>query len=409
MALRKLWVIAYRDLGRNRRRSLLTLIAVALGLALIILMSGYISGVLDGALQNSIELQTGHVQLRADSYEEEKLSLLWRDLLEDPAGLASRAQRMDEVESASPVLWSSGVLSTIQETVGLRVTGIDPNSDLHAHIREGIVVGEYLKSEERGGILMGKRLADKMGIEVGQRVSLVSGHSDGRPEEAIFTVQGLFATGVPGYDENTVFMTLSQAQAVTGAGEHASAIVIRLYDQDDANQVAAALQGTGITALTWEDLNSLLLEAVAAGLGFYYLMYGIVILVVAVIIANTLLMAVFERTREMGILAALGMKGRQIMTMILLEAGTLALMGTILGIILGTLLVWYLSINGIDMGEDVASIAEGMAYPSVLYAKFAPGAVIGLSLAMLGIVLLASLYPARFAARMEPVEALHSV
>ena len=408
MALTKFWTIAFRDLGRNRRRSLFTLLAVGLGLALIILMSGYIAGVLDGALQNSIELQTGHVQLRADSYEEEKLSLLWRDLLEDPAGLTSWAQGFDGVRSASPVLWSSGVLSTIHETVGLRLTGIDPSSDFHSHIREGMVDGEYLSSGERGGILMGKRLADKMGIGVGQRVSLVSGHSDGRPEEGIFTVQGLFATGVPSYDENTIFMTLSQAQAVTGAGDRASAIVIMLQEQDDANQVAAALQSPGITTKTWEDLNSLLLEAVAAGLGFYYIMYGIVILVVAVIIANTLLMAVFERTREMGILAALGMKGRQIMLMFLLEAATLALLGIGVGILLGTLAVWYLSTVGIPIG-DIGTVAEGIALSSRLYTKVVPAEILSLSIATLVIILLAALLPAWYAARMEPVDALHAL
>jgi ABC-type antimicrobial peptide transport system permease subunit len=103
------------------------------------------------------------------------------------------------------------------------------------------------------------------------------------------------------------------------------------------------------------------------------------------------------------------MKGHQIMAMILLEAGTLALLGTILGVILGMLLVWYMSSNGIYLGDEVAGMADGFAYPSVMYAKLAPGSILGLSIAMLGIVLLAAIYPARFAAKMEPVEALHAV
>ena len=144
-------------------------------------------------------------------------------------------------------------------------------------------------------------------------------------------------------------------------------------------------------------------------MAFYILIYGIIILVVAVIIANTLLMSVFERTRDLGVLAALGMKGRQIMTMILMEAGTLALLGTIIGVVLGSLVVWYLSINGIPIGDEVAGMVEGYAYPSVFFAKFAPASFLGVSLAMLGIVLLAALYPARFAARLEPAEALHAI
>jgi ABC-type lipoprotein release transport system permease subunit len=158
MALTKLWTISFRDLGRNRRRSAFTLIAVALGLALVILMSGYIAGVVEGSLQNGIELQTGHVQLRSASYEESKKSLLWKDLLDDTETLLNRARGMSQVKAATPVLWSSGVLSTIHEAAGLQVTGIDPASAFHNPIREGLVAGEFLTADERGGILIGKRL-----------------------------------------------------------------------------------------------------------------------------------------------------------------------------------------------------------------------------------------------------------
>ena len=408
MAFTKLWVIAYRDLGRNRRRSILTLIAVALGLALLVVMSGYIAGVLDGALSNSIRLQTGHVQLRAESYDETKLSLLWSDLLGDSETLLTQAGGMSEVKAATPVLWSSGVLSTIQESVGMRVAGIDPASEMYDPVRQGIIAGQFLTADDRGGILMGNSLADSMDIGVGERVSLTVGTSNEIPVDGIFTVRGLFATGVPSYDDNTVFMSLAQAQAVMDANGHASAIIIMLHQQDNADQVAGTLQRPGITAQTWEDLNSFLLEAVQAGMSFYIMMYGVVILVVAVIIANTLLMSVFERTREMGILAALGMKGRQIMLMVVLEAGILALMGILVGVLLGSAGVWYLSSVGIPVG-DLGSAAEGIAMGSTLYAKFVPGDIASLSFWMLAIILLASLYPAWFAARREPVSALHAL
>jgi ABC-type lipoprotein release transport system permease subunit len=182
-----------------------------------------------------------------------------------------------------------------------------------------------------------------------------------------------------------------------------------LHDQEDAVNVAAKTQGPDTQALTWEDLNSLLLQSWEVGIVYYYVLYGIVFLVVASLIANTLLMSVFERTRELGILAALGMKGRQLTIMILLEAGTLALLGVIGGLFLGILVVWYMSINGIYIGDDIASMVQGFAYPSEFYAKIAAGDFLVLSLMMLGIVLLAALYPARFAARMEPAEALHAL
>ena len=409
MTLSKLWVIAYRDLGRNRRRSGLTLTSVALGLALLIFMSGMVNGVWQSALQDSIRLQTGHVQLRAASYEEQKLSLLRGDLLDNTDDLLARANQMSEVEFATPVLWAGGVLSTIHESTNLKVSGIDPTSPLHDPIRKGLVAGEFLTPDSRGEILMSRSLAKGMGIGVGNRVSLAVGNPEGQPDEGIFTIRGLFDTGFPSYDDNTVFMPLSQAQAFTRAGDRSSAIVIMLHDQDDADKVAAALQSPGISALTWEDLNEIFLEAMKTGIVFYYIMYGIVILIVAVIIANTLLMAVFERTREMGILAALGMKRQQIMVLFLFEAAILALVGIVIGIVLGSLGVAYLANVGIDIGTAAAQSVEGIVFGTTMTGKFVPGEVISLSLWMLGIILLVSLYPAWYAARLEPVKALHTL
>jgi ABC-type lipoprotein release transport system permease subunit len=409
MAFRQLWVIAFRDLGRNRRRTLLTMLAVVIGLALTIMISGVIAGVFDSALSSSISLDTGHVQVRHESYATEKASLEWQYLLDDSDELLASAAGTEGVTAVAPALWASGFLNTVDDSIAVRITGIDPESSFHDPIRQGIIAGEYLQIDDLDGVLLGRKLAEEMEISPGSKVSLLVGTSDGEMDEDIFTVRGIFSTGLVIYDGGTVYMPLPKAQAITRAGDRISAVILLTEDVEAADLVADALRSPGRNVLTWEDMNSLILIAVQQGNAIYSLIYGIVILIVAVIIANTLLMSVFERTRELGILAALGMKGRQIMTMILLEAGTLALLGTILGIILGTLLVWYLSFNGIDMGEDVASLAEGMAYPSVLYAKFAPGAVIGLSLTMLGIVLLAALYPARFAAKLEPAEALHAV
>jgi ABC-type lipoprotein release transport system permease subunit len=408
MAIRKFWAIAYRDLIRNRRRSLLTLLAVALGMMVLIMMSGFVAGAFSSGLRDSIRLNTGHLQLRDDSYEIEKLSLLSRDLLQDSEALVAQAEALNEVQSAAPVLWTSGILSTIRESTGLKVTGIDPTDAFHAPVREGIVAGAYLTPDSRGELLLGKRLADDMNITVGQRVSLAVGNANGQPEEATFTVVGLFNTGIPSYDQNTVIMPLARAQAFTGTGDRTSSIIVMLNDQEDTEKAAAALKAPGIKILTWRDSNFIILQAVGTAAAFYYVIYFIVILVVAVLIANTLLMSVFERTREMGILAALGMKRRQVMMMFLFEATILALAGIAAGLVLGFAVVAYLARVGIGISEDAMASVEGFAYGSRLYAEFAPGQAIILSLFMFIVVTLVSLYPAWYAARLEPVEALHA-
>jgi len=349
------------------------------------------------------------VQIRSESYEVEKLPLAWKDLMEYSDEMLLNVAGLEGVTAVAPVLWASGFVNTADELVGVKVTGIDPDSGFHDPIRQGIVAGEYLAIDDRDGVLVGEKLAKDLGIEAGSKISLLVNTSDGESDEDVFTVRGLFSTGVVSYDAGTVYMPLPKAQALTHAGDRISAVILLTEEAEMAVPVAAALRGPGRNVVTWEDINALILGAIEQGMAFYYLIYGIVILIVAVLIANTLLMSVFERTRELGILAALGMKGRQLTIMILLEAGTLALLGVIGGLFLGILVVWYMSINGIYIGDDIASMVQGFAYPSEFYAKIAPGDFLVLSLMMLGIVLLAALYPARFAARMEPAEALHAL
>jgi len=404
-----LWRMAYRNLGRNRRRSVLTLVAVALGMGLLVVLASFVKGEIGASLRNSIRLQTGHVQVREESYEKEQLSLAWEDLLENPRDLAARAEALEEVRVATPVLWANGILSTREESVGARVVGIDPRSEAYAPFREGLTAGQFLDPEDRGGILIGQRLAESLELSVGSDVSLLVSTANQQPDEAIFTIRGLYDTGVPVHDETTVILPLDKAQAFTRAEDRASAIWMLLHDREEAEDVVKALRAPQLEVVTWRELNFALLNAVEQSMGIMVLMYLVMLAVVAVIIANTLLMAVFERTQEMGILAALGMKGRQILAMFLLEAGTLGAMGVLLGILLGGLGVLYLATIGVHIGDLTQVAYSDMALPSTIYAEFAVRETILLSIASLVITILASLYPAWLGARMEPAEALRAL
>lgn len=408
MQLGRLWVLAYRDLGRNRRRSVLTLIAVGLGLALLIVMNGFIAGILEDSLQNSIRLRTGHVQLRAASYVDGELSLEWRDLLENGDELAASTAALPGVKAASPVLWAGSILATRDDSVRLQLYGVDAASPIYDPIRDSIVAGAFLEPDDRSGVLIGERLARSLNLDVGRNVSLAVVDADGQADEGIFSVRGLFTTGIPGYDESAVLMPLAKAQAFTRADGRASAVIVLLNGQDDTNSVAAALRGPDRTVLTWLDLNQLLVQTMQTGMGFYMILDAIVILIVAVIIANTLLMSVFERIREMGILSALGMKGRNLMGMLLMEAAFLGLAGTVVGILIGLAGVAYLANVGFPIGDAARVAGNSIALGSTVYARFVPGTFAWLSIATLAVILVAALYPAWYAARLEPVEALRA-
>jgi ABC-type lipoprotein release transport system permease subunit len=405
----RIWRIAVRDLRRNKRRSVLTLIAVMMGLALVITIHGFEIGAIEGSIENNIRVQTGHVQVRAGSYDADKVGLKWEDLLLEPQGLAAQAQMLPNVRAAAPVLWASGILNTAEDSVGTRVFGIDPNSEVVAPFREGLVAGTFLAADDRSGVLISRRLAESMGLTVGDGISLLINTSEEQPDEAIFEIRGLYDTGLPAFDDSTIFLPLAKAQAFTRVGDRASAVVVLLHDQEGADVVAAALRAPGLGVVTWRDLNQLMLQATEASMGILYLMYLVVFAVVAVVVANTLLMSVFERTREMGILAALGMRGRQIMAMFLMESATLGTIGIILGVALGSLGVYYLATEGLYLGDMSANVVSAeLAYSNVWYASFQWADTAVLSIVCLAVILLASLYPAWFATRKEPIDALRT-
>jgi ABC-type lipoprotein release transport system permease subunit len=408
MAFGKLWTIAWRDLGRNKRRSFFSILAVGLGLALLIVMDGFVTGYFGDTLENSIRLESGHLQLRAPSYEIENMSLLWEDLLENPEDLAAQASALAEVEAAAPVLWANGYLNTRDESVGLRIYGVDTDSEIYSPFSENMVSGHFLTADDRSGILIGKRLADSLGLGEGDTVSAAIINSDGRPDEAQFTIRGVYETGVFSYDDSALLMPLAKAQAFANTGGRASAVTMWLTDEEAAEVVAAALARPEVETLTWRTLNEMLLETFETGKSFYVYMYGIVILIVAVLIANTLLMAVFERMREIGILASLGMRRSQITLMFLLEAVILGVFGVILGNVMGAAGVAALAAYGIPAG-DMGAAAANMAIGSSLNAEFNPPGMISLSAWTMIITMLAALYPAWYAARQEPVDALHAL
>ncbi|MDO9302021.1 MAG: ABC transporter permease, partial [Anaerolineales bacterium] len=313
----QLFKMAFRDLGRNKRRSLLSALAVSVGMSLLLLMASVMEGEMRGAMQNTIKLQSGHLQIRALNYDENKTSLKWEDLIENPRGVIEQIKSMPQIVTATPRLIASGIISLGDNSRGVQVIGIDPASSANDPFQSGVVAGDFLKSDDREGVLIGKPLAEKFNLQVGDKVSLLVNKSEGDVDEQLFFVRGIFTTNTTGYDENTVFMPLEKAQNFTGAGDHATMIFIMLQDQEQAEAVAAAIQSSNLKTVTWQTMNELIVETEDFANAYMVVLYLIVLGITATVVTNTLVMAVFERTREIGILAAIGMKGRRIMAQFL--------------------------------------------------------------------------------------------
>ncbi len=396
--------MAFRDLGRNRRRSFFSALAVSMGLAMLMLLAGFLNGELGGAVDTAIRLQSGHLQVRANNYDENKTSMKWEDLIENPDQVAAKIAALAPVSIASPRLFASGIAVVGDRSAGVRVTGIDPASAANNPYREGIVSGTFLTADDNSGILLGQPLAEKLGLKAGDSFSLSVNTSNGDVDEQSFIVRGIYTTGTSSFDGATVFMPLAKAQAITQTQKHASTIFILLKDKDQTDAVAAALKSPNLQVLTWKDMNALTLQTEDLSNSYMIFFYLIILGITATVIVNTLIMAVFERTREIGVLMAIGMKGRRIMAMFLTESALLAVGGILIGLVLGGLVVAYFTYVGFHIGNVGYT---GVLLSDTIHANLTLGALINLLIMTFVITLLAGLYPAWMASHMQPVEALH--
>lgn len=401
----QLFKMAFRDLGRNRRRTLLSALAVAMGLILLLMLAGVVRGEMGGAMANTILLQSGDLQVRAASYNINKVSLDWKDLIANPTTVVDQIKSIPQVSAATPRLLASGIFTVGDNSRGVQVIGIDPQAAPNQIFRQGLIAGNFITADDREGILIGKPLADKFHLNVGAQISLLVNTSNGAVDQQPFTIRGIYTTNTTSYDQSTVFMPLAKAQAFTGAQDHASLIFVLLKNRDQAVSVAAAIQSPAYQVLTWNKMNELITQLEDFANSFMIFFYLIILGITATVVTNTLVMSVFERTREIGILQAIGMKARRITAQFLTEAGLIATIGVLGGFVLGAVVIWYLTVYGIYIGDYGAT---GLLIGDTIRADLTVGDAFYMTLLTYGITLLASLYPALMASKMEPVEALHA-
>lgn len=395
--------MAFRDLGRNRRRTFFSALALGLGLGILLLMASVFTGELRGSTESSIKLSSGHLQVRAKTYNADKTSLAWKDLLEDPDLLASQIASLEPVLAATPRLYASGVYNSSEETLGIRLVGIEPASAANDPYRQGLLSGDFLTADDRQGILIGRPLAEKDNLQVGDSITLLVNTSDGLIDEQPFTVRGIYTTETSSLDEVTILMPLAKAQAITRTEKHASIIFTLLKDTEQTDAVAAALQAPNLQIVTWKEMNPLLTQMDELVGSYIYILYAVVLAITATVIVNTLIMSVYERTREIGILSALGMRSKRIMALFLAESSLLAVGGILLGLIVGGVLVLYATHVGFYIGNMGIT---GMVIGDTIYGYLTLQDAVVLSLITFVVTLLAGFLPAVMASRMEPVAAL---
>jgi ABC-type lipoprotein release transport system permease subunit len=339
------------------------------------------------------------------TYDENKSSLKWDDLVANPEQIASQFAQYPQVKAATPRLYASGFLTSGNQSAGARIVGIDPASAANDPYRNGIIGGSYISADDRDAIIIGKPMAEKLNLNAGDKVSLSVNTSNGDVLEQIFTVKGIYTTNTTSFDGATVFLPLTKAQAMTQTENHASAVYILLNSTSDTDTVLSAIQVSNLKVMDWKALNPLMVDWEAMAKSYIAIFYMIILAITASVIINTLIMSVYERTREIGILSAIGMRGGRVMMLFLVESSLLAVGGVILGLVIGVLCTMWFNVNGFYIGNMGLS---GVVIRDTIYAKLTIDNLINLTILTFIATLLSGLYPAITASRLEPVVALRA-
>jgi ABC-type lipoprotein release transport system permease subunit len=412
-----LFRIAARNLRRNLRRTLITGLAIAGGLSLLIWTDTLSQGTYDALIRKGVSTMAGHVVVQAEGYEAEPDM---HKLVSDAAAVQDKLQAALPDATIVSRAQVQGLLQSTRNTAGVAAVGVDPVgepkvSDWHEKVLvEGTKPGAWLEEGDDKGILLGEELAVTLEVKVGDKVVLMAQGED-EVVNRLFRVRGLFRTGAAEIDGSMALITLGAAQAVLKRPDSATQVSVHLDDPRKVPEalasVRAALPSDGVEILPWQEALPEMYQFTVMDRQSARAMFFVMGVIVAMGVLNTVLMSVMERMREFGVMLALGTRPSQVFRVILLEGVLLGLFATAIGAAGGIILTIPTIIYGIDYGAMMGENVEiaGISMDAQVYAAWNWPGTIGFCIAAWVMTVGSSLWPAWKAARLEPVQAMRHV
>ncbi|MEE2703501.1 MAG: ABC transporter permease [Myxococcota bacterium] len=396
--------LAWRNVWRNRRRTLVTIGAMTFALFVMILYSSLIQGYLRDMEQSIVDLEVGDIQIFAEDYRENP-SLYTR--IQDPEALLEPLAQAGFPASAR--LLGFGLAAADEASAGASFRGIDVERDARvSRIHEEIAEGRWLDPKDPRGVVLGKRLARTLAVDVGDELLVLSQGADGSMAYDLYEVRGTLRSMGAAVDRTGVFMTQESFRELMVVPDGAHQIIVRR--PASLELPAAALEVSGVASTldvrTWKQLMPTLASMLESARGAIWALFFIVYIAIAILILNAMLMAVFERIREFGVLKALGTSPFEVLILILLESAIQAGIAIACGLTLSLPALYYLSTVGFNIaslaGVSIMGIAMNPIWRGVVSGETFSGPV-GL---LVLVVAIAVLFPAFKAALIQPVEAM---
>ena len=396
--------MAWRNIGRNRRRTVVTVGAMAFGLYAMVIWFGMLQGMLNDMEATVVEVELGDLQIHAPTYLDDPS--LYTDI-DDVDALLSRLEAAGFRASARLV--GAGLAAAHDSAAGASLRGIDVQGNAGVSvISTRLAEGAWLDDDDPAGVVVGRRLARTLDLAVGDELVVLSQTTDGAIANDLYAVRGILDSVSDGIDRSAVFLTDAAFRElfVMPAGAHE--IVLR---KPDDLELTAALEAAQVLApdldtQSWRSLVPTLATYLDSARQMMAIISAIIYIVIAILILNAMLMAVFERIREFGVLKALGVEPRQVLSLIFAESALQTGLALAIGLALSLPTLWYLVEYGIDTGALGGVSVIGATFAAVWQAAVSPATFVTPSMTLILLVLLAVIYPALKAARISPVEAM---
>ena len=397
--------MAFRNIFRQRRRTIFTSITIIFGVAL----AAFSIGWADGTYNNIINLFTkgwlGHIQIYYKDYLD-KPSIY--KMIENYKQIGEKISKIKGVENWTPRIFSAGLASLKEKTSGVRIIGIDPRKeDQTTGFHKKIVKGNYFKDGLKNQVLLGKGLANILHAKIGDKIVLVSQGADGSIANDFFNIVGFVSTDDEMYDRNSFYIPLKDTQEFLSLDNSVHEIAVTVKNvkkvKEISKKIVKILHNSEFSVSPWQEFAKDFYKAMKADKGGMWISLFVIILVVAVGVLNTVLMAVLERLREYGLLKALGTRPEDIILLILYETNIIAVFSIIMGSLIALAVNYYFSIHGIELSQSFTY--GGMNFTKMiteinLRSFTIPAVTVLLTASIVGF------FPALKAAKTDPVKSL---
>jgi putative ABC transport system permease protein len=407
--MRTFFALAWRNLWRNLSRSLIMIAGIAVGLFGLIVYFGISNGFIYEMVDVAIELELAHIQVNKQGYLKNPIP---KNSFAADSLFSERLEQIDGVEAASGRFKAAVLIRSAEKSSRVELVGVDPAGEgLVTVIPSLIVQGEYLQPGDNRKIVLGGKLAKSLGVEIGDKVVVMAQDKDNELQSFLLRVGGIFTSSAPSWDKMAAFVSLeAMHRMINRSGEYTS-ILIKVSNEDNVDLIAENIrqslagQRPDLQVSTWLEISPILSQSIDMFNSFVWIFYLIIYLAMAFGVINIMLMAVIDRTHELGVMRAVGTTPGQVMLVVLLEAAMLGLVGVAVGGSAAWLLNSYLSTHGLDLSYWSSGMAL-MGIPNVVHSEIKSGEWALSFISAEAAVIVASVWPAWRASRLKVVEAI---